>query len=170
MKIGMVGLGRMGSNMVERLLKGGHEVIAYDLSENSREAIKKKGAEVAASLEDLAKKLKPLRVIWIMVPAGKPTEETIDKLVSVLSEGDIVIDGGNSYYKDSMRRANELKKEGISFLDAGTSGGVWGLQVGYCLMIGGKKDRFKQVEPVFKTLAPKDGYAHVGASGAQDIL
>lgn len=165
MRIGMVGLGRMGSNMVERLLKDGHEVVAYDLNEKARRAVKRKGAETAASLEELVVKLSVPRVVWVMVPAGSPAEEVINKLALVLSKGDIVIDGGNSYYKDSMRRAGELKKKGVVFLDAGTSGGVWGLEVGYCLMIGGEENSFKQVEPVFKTLAPKDGYAYVGTSG-----
>ena len=166
MKIGMVGLGKMGSNMVERLLKDGHKIVAYDVSEKAREAIKEKGALVALSLDDLVKKLKTPRAVWIMVPAGKPTEETLDSLASILTKGDIIIDGGNSYYKDSMRRFEKLKENGISFLDAGTSGGIWGLEIGYCLMIGGEKDKFKHMEPIFKSLAPKDGYFYIGKSGS----
>ncbi|MBI3008187.1 MAG: decarboxylating 6-phosphogluconate dehydrogenase [Candidatus Omnitrophica bacterium] len=166
MKIGFVGLGKMGANMVERLLRHGHQVTAYDLSEQARNEISKKGAEAAVSLSELVKKLVPSRIVWVMVPAGKPTEETINSLDSLLGKGDIVIDGGNSYYKDSIRRYDGLKKKDISFLDAGTSGGIWGLKIGYCLMVGGEEEAFKKAEPVFKALAPDDGYAHVGKSGA----
>ena len=166
MKIGFIGLGKMGANMVERLIKGGHEIVAYDLNEQSKKTVKEKGAEVEASLEDLVKKLEAPRVIWVMVPSGKPTEDTINTLSSLLGKEDIVIEGGNSMYKDSIRRAESLKKKDISFLDAGTSGGIWGLKIGYCLMVGGEGNTFKKVEPVFKTLAPEDGYAHVGPSGA----
>lgn len=166
MKIGFIGLGKMGSYMAERLLKNGHKIVAYDLSEKAKKAVQEKGAEAVGSLKDLIGKLEPPRVIWVMVPAGRPTEETINSLDSLLAKGDIIVDGGNSYYKDSIRRADGLKKKGIGFLDAGTSGGVWGLKIGYCLMIGGEKDSFKKAEPVFKTLAPKDGYAHVGTNGA----
>lgn len=166
MKIGFIGLGKMGAQMVERLLQRGHQVAAYDLSEQARSAIVKKGSEAVMSLPELVKKLASPRIVWVMLPAGEPTEETINALTPLLGKGDTVIDGGNSYYKDSLRRSEELKKKDIAFLDAGTSGGVWGLKIGYCLMIGGEKEAFEKVEPVFKALAPDDGYAHVGKSGA----
>lgn len=166
MKIGFVGLGKMGANMAERSLEHGHQVVAYDLSEKARSEIAKKGAEVAVSLSELVKKLVFPRIVWVMLPAGRPTEETISSLASLLGKGDIVIDGGNSYYKDSMVRAEGLKKKGISFLDAGTSGGIWGLKIGYCLMLGGEEEAFKKAEPIFKALAPDAGYAHLGNSGA----
>lgn len=166
MKIGFVGLGKMGAQMVERLLQRGHQVAAYDLSEQARSAIVKNGAEVAMSLFELVKRLSSPRIVWVMLPAGEPTEETINALTSLLGKGDIVVDGGNSYYKDSLRRFEELKKKDIAFLDTGTSGGLWGLKIGYCLMIGGEKEAFEKVEPVFKALAPDDGYVHVGKSGA----
>ena len=166
MEIGFVGLGKMGQNMVARLLQGGHRIVAFDLAEEAIRAAEKKGATSAKSIQELVNKLKILRCIWIMVPAGEPTENTIKSLATLLTEGDIVIDGGNSFYKDSMRRAKELERSGISFLDVGTSGGIWGLKFGYCLMIGGKEPIFKKMEPVFKTLAPEDGYAYVGNSGA----
>jgi len=166
MKIGFVGLGKMGSNMVERLLLHNHQVAAYDLSEKAREEVAQKGAEVADSLKELVQKLDAPRAIWIMVPAGKPTQDTIDSLSSLLQKGDIIIDGGNSYYKDSIRRAGQLKEKGIFFLDAGTSGGIWGLKIGYCLMVGGEKDIFLRLEPIFRALAPQDGYAYLGESGA----
>ena len=166
MKIGFVGLGKMGGKMVERLLKGGHEIVAFDPVRKAVKEAEKKGAVPAGSLQELSDKLDPPRTIWIMVPSGIPTEEAITSLSSHLGAGDILIDGGNSLYKDSMRRAQALQAQGISLLDAGTSGGIWGLKIGYCLMIGGEDAAFKKVEPVFKTLAPDDGYAHVGPSGA----
>jgi 6-phosphogluconate dehydrogenase len=166
MKIGFVGLGKMGANMVDRLLQHGHQIVAYDLSEKARKEVGDKGAETATSLGELVKKLETPRAVWIMVPAGKPTEETINSLSSLLQKGDVIIDGGNSYYKDSIRRAEELRKKSIFFLDAGTSGGIWGLKAGYCLMVGGEKEAFTRVEPIFKALAPKDGYAYMGKNGA----
>jgi len=166
MRIGFVGLGRMGMNMVERLLKGGHKIVAYARTVESVEKAKKKGAIGTTSLQDLVNKLNTPRIIWLMVPAGKATEDVINAIASLLKKGDIVIDGGNSFYKDSMRRAQELKKRGISFLDVGTSGGIWGLKYGYCMMVGGDRKTFKKVEPIIKTLAPEDGYAHVGPNGA----
>jgi len=166
MKIGFIGLGKMGSNMVERLLQHNHQVVAYDLSDKARKQVSDKGAETATSLEELVKKLEAPRAVWVMVPAGKPTEETISSLSSLLQKGDVIIDGGNSYYKDSIKRAEQLKEKGIFFLDAGTSGGIWGLKVGYCLMVGGEKGAFLKLEPIFKALAPKDGYAHLGENGA----
>lgn len=166
MRMGFVGLGKMGGSIVERLLKGGHEIVAFDPIKEALNVAQSKGAVPANSLQELVDKLDAPRVIWIMVPSGKPTEKTINALSSLLAEGDVLIDGGNSLYKDSKRRAQMLKAQGISFLDAGTSGGIWGLKVGYCLMIGGEASVFRQLEPVFKTLAPEDGYAYVGASGA----
>jgi 6-phosphogluconate dehydrogenase len=166
MKIGFIGLGKMGGNMVQRLLNDGHEVVAYARTVETVRKIEEKGAVGADSLQDMVDKLKNPRVIWIMVPAGKTTEETINKIAPLLEKGDILVDGGNSFYKDSIRRAGGLEKNGISFLDAGTSGGIWGLKIGYCLMIGGNAEAFVKVEPVFKTLAPENGYAHVGPSGA----
>ncbi len=166
MELGMIGLGRMGANMVQRLLGGGHRVVAYDRNPEATRAVETVGAQPASSLEDLAKTLSEPRAVWIMVPAGDPVDQTIEGLLPNLSRGDIIVDGGNSYYKDSVRRARELSGKGIRFLDAGTSGGIWGLKVGYCLMVGGEEDAFRAVEPAFKTLAPEDGYAHVGPSGA----
>ena len=166
MKIGFVGLGKMGSKMVERLINGGHEIVAFDPVKQALDEAEKKGAVPAGSLQELVDKLDAPRATWIMVPSGGPTEETINQLASLLQRGDILIDGGNSLYKDSMRRARMLGEKGISLLDAGTSGGIWGLDIGYCLMVGGEDAAFQQVEPIFKTLAPEDGYAHVGVSGA----
>ncbi len=166
MKIGFVGLGKMGGPMVERLMKGGHAIVAYDPIEAALKEAEMKGAIPVYSFEELVERLETPRVVWIMVPSGAPTEETIVSLSSHMAAGDLIIDGGNSFYKDSMKRAQELGKRGISFLDAGTSGGVWGLKIGYCLMVGGEKEAFKQAEPVFKTLAPEEGYARVGPSGA----
>jgi len=152
--------------MVERLLAGGHSVAVYDLSRDARRAAAAKGASDAASLDDLARALAPPRAVCVMVPAGDPTEETIRALASLLAGKDVIIDGGNSYYKDDLRRAGELKPRGIHYLDVGTSGGVWGLKHGYCLMIGGERPIFERLEPAFKTLAPPDGYAYVGGHGA----
>jgi 6-phosphogluconate dehydrogenase len=166
MELGMIGLGRMGANMVQRLLGGGHRVVAYDRNPDATKAVEAMGAQPASSLDDLVGRLSQPRAVWIMVPAGEPVTQTIEALLPHLSQGDIIIDGGNSYYKDSVRRAKEVAEKGIHFLDAGTSGGIWGLKVGYCLMVGGEEQAFKSVEPAFKTLAPEDGYAHVGPSGA----
>jgi len=166
MKIGFVGLGKMGGNMVKRLLKGKHEIVAFDPGKEAREEAEKGGAQTVASLQELVERLEPPRVVWLMVPAGKVTEDVIDTLFPLLEKDDVLIDGGNSFYKDSITRASRLKARGISFLDSGTSGGIWGLKEGYCLMIGGEENVFKKVEPVFKDLAPENGYAHVGPSGA----
>jgi len=166
MRLGMIGLGRMGGNMSERLLKGGHEVVAFDRSPDVTQKYVSQGATGAATLNDVVAKLKAPRVIWIMVPAGKPVDETIAQLLPGLSKGDVIIDGGNSNFHDSMRRAAELKPKGIHFVDSGTSGGIWGLANGYCLMIGASPEAFKLCEPIFKTLAPPDGYAHMGPPGS----
>ena len=157
MKIGLIGLGRMGAGIAERLRRSGHEVVGYDRDPAISEV---------ASLTELVDALSPPRVVWVMVPAGEPTEATLKELAGLVSSGDILIDGGNSYYKDSKRRAQELSERGIKFLDAGTSGGVWGLEAGFCLMVGGPPDAFATVEPILATLAPEEGYAHVGPSGA----
>lgn len=166
MKIGFVGLGRMGGSMVKRLLSKGHEIVAFAPHEESRKEVEKFGASGVASLPEVTRQLVPPRVVWIMVPAGEVTEETITALMLNLDKGDILIDGGNSFYKDSMRRAELLKTKGISFLDVGTSGGIWGLEKGYCLMIGGEKEVFLYVEPLFQALVQENGYAYVGPQGA----
>ncbi|MDE2511495.1 MAG: decarboxylating 6-phosphogluconate dehydrogenase [Elusimicrobia bacterium] len=167
MRIGMVGLGKMGANMSRRLMKGGHEVVAYDRGADAVKALAAEGAVGASSLEDLVKKLPAPRAVWLMVPSGEATEQTVQALAALLSPGDALIDGGNSFYKDDMRRGAELKKKGISYVDAGTSGGVWGLERGYCLMVGGEKETVARLAPAFKTLAPGRGdVAPVpGASG-----
>jgi 6-phosphogluconate dehydrogenase len=166
MKIGFVGLGRMGASMVERLIQHGEEVVAFDLSAEARERVAGKGAGTAGDLGELVKRLEPPRAVWVMVPSGEPTGKTIEALAALLEKGDTVIDGGNSNFKDSMKRALELERKGIFMLDAGTSGGIWGLEVGYCLMVGGDPGAFARVEALFKALAPEDGYLHVGKSGA----
>jgi 6-phosphogluconate dehydrogenase len=166
MELGMIGLGRMGANMTERLLRGGHKLITYDRSPEAIQRCVDKGALGAHSLADFVKQLTVSRVIWLMVPSGEPVDLTIEQLLPSLLESDIIIDGGNSHYKDSIRRAQKLKQLGIHFVDVGTSGGIWGLQEGYCLMIGGEKTIVDQLEPIFKTLAPENGFAHVGANGA----
>jgi 6-phosphogluconate dehydrogenase len=166
MKLGMVGLGRMGGNMTVRLLRAGHEVVAYDPGADAVSRAASAGAEAASSLADLCAKLPSPKVVWIMVPAGDVTEQTVRDLGGILGRGDIVVDGGNSNWKDSQRRAEQLAVGGIRFLDCGTSGGVWGLDNGYCLMVGGEDDAVSAVEPAFVALAPTDGYAHVGPSGA----
>jgi 6-phosphogluconate dehydrogenase len=166
MQLAMIGLGRMGAGMTQRLLQGGHQVSVYDRSPDAVKALAGKGASGAASLEDLGQKLKAPRVFWLMIPAGAPVDDTIQRLQDTVSPGDVIIDGGNSNYKDSIRRAEDLRTKQIEFLDVGVSGGIWGLTVGFCLMIGGTEAVFKQAEPIFKTLAPPEGYAYVGASGA----
>ncbi|HEY3124647.1 MAG TPA: decarboxylating 6-phosphogluconate dehydrogenase [Thermoanaerobaculia bacterium] len=166
MKLGFVGLGKMGGNMVERLLEGGHEIVAYARSEDSIRQAESRGAAGARSLEELAGELSPPRVVWLMIPAGKAVEDTIARLAGLLSAEDVIVDGGNSRFSDSARHASDLAARGIGFLDSGTSGGVWGLKNGYCLMVGGKAEHFRMVEPALATLAPRDGYAHVGPAGA----
>ncbi len=166
MKIAIVGLGRMGGNMVRRLLRGGHEVVAFDRDPQAVEALVKEGAIGASSLPDLASKLEAPKVAWMMVPAGVPTEMLTTELTSLFSAGDVIVDGANSHWKDSVRRAKQLEAKGILWVDAGTSGGVWGLDNGYCLMVGGTPEAFAIVEPALATLAPPDGFAHVGPAGA----
>ena len=166
MEIGMIGLGRMGGNMVRRLMKGGHTCVVYDRGADVVAAYAKEGATPAKSVGDLVSKLQKPRAVWIMVPAGGPTESTVQELAGVLEAGDTIIDGGNSFFKDDVRRSKEVGKKGIHYVDAGTSGGVWGVDRGYCLMVGGPKEAVSRVEPVLKTLAPADGYAHVGPAGA----
>jgi len=166
MELGVIGLGRMGSNMSQRLMEGGHRIVAYDRSAEAVRDVAKAGASGAGSLEELVRKLSPPRAVWLMVPAGAPVAETIHALAPLLSPGDVIIDGGNSYYKDSIQRAASLRKQRLHFLDVGTSGGIWGLKMGYCLMIGGDQEVFRRLEPIFRTLAPEEGYAYMGRSGA----
>ena len=161
MQLAMIGLGRMGGNMVKRLVQGGHEVIVYDSNAAAVKAHVTKGVNAAKDLADVAPLLEPRRVVWVMVPAGA-VEGTIEQLVPHLARGDIVIDGGNSNFADSLRRAEALNAKGIEFVDVGTSGGVWGLTLGYCLMIGASPAAFEYCEPIFRTLAPPEGYAGVG--------
>jgi 6-phosphogluconate dehydrogenase len=155
MKLGMVGLGRMGGNMTKRLERHGHEVATYARSGGT-----------AASLEELVGQLEPRRAVWLMIPAGDPTEQAVKTLTGLLEPGDIIVDGGNSNFRDSQRRAALAREHRIGYVDAGVSGGIWGLENGYCLMVGGERDDIEQLEPAFRTLAPEDGYAHVGPSGA----
>ena len=166
MELGMIGLGRMGANMTERLLRGGHRVFSYDRSVEAIQRTVDKGAVGVNSLADVVKQLKSPRIIWLMVPSGEIVDQTIDQLLPALNQGDIVIDGGNSNYKDSIRRADKLSGHGMHFVDAGTSGGIWGLENGYCMMVGGEKQIVEHLAPVFQTLAPEGGYLHVGPNGA----
>jgi 6-phosphogluconate dehydrogenase len=166
MELGIIGLGRMGANMAERLVLGGHRVVSYDRSPEAIQRVVDKGAMGAHSLADFVKQLTQPRAVWLMVPSGDPVDQTIEQLMPSLTKDDVIIDGGNSNYKDSIRRAEKIKQQGLHFVDAGTSGGVWGLKVGYCMMVGGDKEVVKRLEPIFKTLAPEDGYLHVGPNGA----
>ena len=166
MELGMIGLGRMGANMSERLVRDGHRVISYDRSAEAIQRVVDIGGVGAHSLADFVKQLAPPRVIWMMVPSGAPVDQTIEQLLPGLSKGDILIDGGNSNYKDSIRRAEKVSAQGMHFVDAGTSGGIWGLENGYCMMVGGEKDIVARLAPIFTTLAPQNGYLHVGPNGA----
>lgn len=168
MEIGMIGLGRMGSNMARRLLEGGHRVAVYDALKTAVSRLVEDGAEGVDSLTTLVSKLSPPRVVWVMVPSGEITENTINDLSKVMAKGDTIIDGGNSNYRDSMRRGAALEHKGVHLLDAGTSGGIWGLKEGYCLMIGGDADAYRRLKPIFQTLAPgaDHGYGRVGPSGS----
>jgi 6-phosphogluconate dehydrogenase len=183
MQLGMVGLGRMGGNISRRLIAHGHEVVVYDRDPKAIDALVKDKATAAASLEDFAKKLAKPRAVWVMLPSGHPTEETVLALGKILEEGDTIIDGGNSFWKDDIRRAKTLKPKGIHYIDCGTSGGVWGAERGYCMMIGGEKSEVDRLDPIFKALAPglgtiertkgfnadpraEQGYIHAGPNGA----
>jgi len=165
MTVGMVGLGRMGGNMARRLLRHGHAVVGYDLDQDSVRGLVDAGARGAATLEELAD-LDPPRAIWLMLPQGPPTEDTFERLLPRLERGDILLDGANARYTDSIRRAGRAAARGVHFLDVGVSGGIWGLEAGYCLMVGGAREAFVRVEPLFRALAPEAGYAHVGPSGS----
>lgn len=166
MKIGMIGLGKMGGNMARRLLKNGIEVAAYNTSPGKTRELEKEGARAAFSLEELVSQLGSPAMVWLMVPAGPKTDDTVNKLAELLKRGDLLIDGGNSNYKDSLRRAALLKAKGINFLDAGVSGGIWGLEKGYCIMVGGEAADFKRIEPALKALCLPTGYMHCGAAGS----
>src|SRR6201987_5547239 len=184
MQLGMVGLGRMGANMTRRLMRDGHSLVVSDLSPDAVKELSTVGGAGSSSLEDLVKKLTPPRAVWIMVPAGGPTEATVQNLAQSMQAGDAIIDGGNSYFKDDVRRSKELQGKGIHYIDVGTSGGVWGIDRGYCMMIGGPKVAGQRLDPIFKTLAPgkgdiprtpgreklggtaEEGYIHCGPSGA----
>jgi 6-phosphogluconate dehydrogenase len=167
MQIGFVGLGKMGANMVHRLRRDGdHAVVAFDPNEQARAAVEEHGATTVAALADLVLKLQAPRAVWMMVPAGTITEQTLDGLLATLEPGDSIVDGGNSNWHDSVARAQRCQAQGITFIDAGTSGGIWGLTVGYCLMVGGDTDAVERLRPIFETLAPKDGFLHVGPAGS----
>jgi 6-phosphogluconate dehydrogenase len=184
MQLGMIGLGRMGANMVRRLLRGGHSCVVFDLSADNVQRLASEGATGAASLDEFVRTLTRPRAAWVMVPAGNPTEQTVMALAQRMEAGDIIIDGGNSYFKDDVRRAKTLKERGILYVDVGTSGGIWGVERGYCMMIGGDAQAVERLEPLFKALAPgrgdtprtpgrgtvngtaEDGYLHCGAPGA----
>ncbi|MFB3097199.1 MAG: phosphogluconate dehydrogenase (NAD(+)-dependent, decarboxylating) [Dehalococcoidia bacterium] len=168
MQLGMIGLGRMGANMVERLLRGGHQLVGYDRDPVAVQRVAEKGASGADSLAALAQQLKPPRAVWLMVPAGDPVDQTIEALIPHMSRGDVILDGGNSNYKDTVRRAAALKTEGLGFVDVGTSGGIWGLAEGYSMMIGGDAQVVERLKPIFETLAPAadQGWGRVGPSGS----
>jgi 6-phosphogluconate dehydrogenase len=166
MELGMMGLGRMGFNMARRLIVGGHGVIGYDRVSSQVQALRQAGGRGAPSVEELVKRLATPRAIWLMIPAGDPTRQQIEALAPLLAPGDLVVDGGNSFYQDSMHHAAMLKQHGIQFMDVGVSGGIWGFQEGFCLMAGGDQASFAALEPVLRTLAPPEGYRRVGSVGA----
>lgn len=170
MKIGFIGLGKMGGKMVERLLNSGHEVVVYNLTQKEVDEATSKGAIPANGLADLVSKLGERKLIWLMVPAGKPVDENIAELLTLLKPNDIIVDGGNSYWRETVKRDETIKEKGIHYLDCGTSGGVWGLQNGYCLMYGGDKEACDYAEPIFKSLAPENGYMRCGESGAGHMV
>ncbi|NDW18617.1 decarboxylating 6-phosphogluconate dehydrogenase [Dysgonomonas sp. 216] len=170
MKIGFVGLGKMGGKMVERLLNNGHEVVVYNLTQKEIDEAASKGAIAASSIEDLVEKLSGRKLVWLMVPAGKPVDENISELTKLLSPNDIIVDGGNSYWRETVARGEKVKEKSIHYLDCGTSGGVWGLQNGYCLMYGGDKEACDFAEPIFKSLAPENGYMRCGESGSGHMV
>src|SRR5687767_15784058 len=166
MQLGFVGIGKMGLNMVTRLRRGGHDIVAFDLSADARTRAEAAGARAVGALGALPQALAAPRAVWVMVPAGDATESTVAALADLLSEGDTIIDGGNTHFKDALRRARALTAKGIRYVDAGTSGGIWGLESGYCLMVGGEPDVCRRLEPIFHTLAPPGGYLRVGDHGA----
>ena len=167
MELGLIGLGRMGANMAVRLLQGGHRVVVYNRTfAKAQELATEHGAVAAATLEELVAALQPPRVVWLMLPAGQATDKHLDLVVPLLGQGDTVVDGANNNYKVSIAHGEQLAARGLKFMDAGVSGGIWGLQVGYCTMVGGDTDTFTQIEPLLKTLAPPDGYLHCGPHGA----
>jgi 6-phosphogluconate dehydrogenase len=166
MQAGMIGLGRMGMNMVRRLMRAGHEVIVFNRTQHKVDMMVQEGALGASSLEDFIQKLSPPRHVWLMLPIGGPIDEHIDQLQGLLQEDDCIIDGGNSFYKDDIRRANILREQGLHYIDAGVSGGVWGLDIGYCTMVGGKKSAVERIEPLLQSLAPEEGYLHCGEVGS----
>ena len=166
MKIGFIGLGKMGGNMVERLLNDGHEIVVYNKTTPEIELAVSKGAVATSSLNDMIQKLPQRKIVWLMVPSGSPVDENIKGLAELMKKGDIIIDGGNSYWKETRQRAEKLADIGINYIDCGTSGGLWGLKNGYSLMTGGNKDAVEYIYPVFKSLAPEGGYTYCGASGA----
>ena len=166
MKLAMLGLGRMGMNMARRLLANNQEVMAYNRTSEKTKAIVKEGASGIYTLDDLSAKMAPPRIVWLMLPAGPLIDEHLEKLKDVLSEGDIVIDGGNTHFKDDIRRQALLSEKGIHFMDVGVSGGIWGLKEGYCLMVGGNADIYQHLDPIFRSLAPEEGYLYCGGSGA----
>ncbi len=166
MQLGMIGLGKMGGNMTERLMRGGHNVVVFDRNPDARQRYVTLGATDSADAVSLVANLASPRVVWIMVPAGQPVDDTIEAILPGMSKGDVIIDGGNSNFHDTLRRAESLRHEGIEFVDSGTSGGIWGLENGYCLMIGASENAFAVCEPIFKSLAPTDGYARMGPPGA----
>jgi 6-phosphogluconate dehydrogenase len=168
MKLAMIGLGKMGANMATRLLNNGHQIIAFDPNKDAVKEVEPFGATIINSLQDITSYLTPPRVVWVMVPAGEATEQTLTQLAAILSPGDIIIDGGNSNYNDTIARATSLREKEIHFVDVGTSGGVWGLSEGYSMMIGGETETITQLKPIFETLAPAadQGWGHVGPNGA----
>lgn len=166
MQAGIIGLGRMGLNMARRLKQGGHRVVGFDRSAQTLEAARKDGIDAASSLEEFVSKLAFPRAVWIMLPEGAPVDSTIEALKPLLAEGDMIVDGGNSYYKDDLRRTHDLSGSGLVYMDAGVSGGIWGLKEGYCTMIGGPRAGFERLVPLLETLAPAGGYMYCGASGA----
>lgn len=166
MKLAMIGLGRMGMNMARRLLGGDHQVVAYNRSPEKTEELVSEGATGAFSLEEVIQNLEPPRVVWLMLPAGRVVDDHIEALSLMLAPDDILIDGGNSYYKDDIRRAESLARKNIHYIDAGVSGGIWGLKIGYCTMIGGERDSYEHIEPILTTLAPQNGYLYCGKTGS----
>ena len=166
MQVGLIGLGRMGGNMARRLMTGGHQVVAWDQRGDAVQALAREGATAAASLDDFVARLVAPRTIWVMVPAGAATEDTVAAAARRLDRGDAIVDGGNTYFKDDVRRARELAARDIEYMDVGTSGGVWGAERGYCLMVGGSPAAFARLTPIFRTLAPPEGFLYCGPAGA----